>query len=123
MLDDTCYFLGFDSLSESIFVWAILNNERVQQLLVALTFLDAKRPYTKDILMRISIDKVAENISYNEIINQIKSLDKRILVNITEDKWKVFLGKMNKRNSETKQLSLFQIMTNQPSSSLSSAEK
>lgn len=123
MLDDTCYFLGFDSLSESIFVWAILNNERVQQLLAALTFLDAKRPYTKDILMRISIDKVAENISYNEIINQIKSLDKRILVNITEDKWKVFLGKMNKRNSETKQLSLFQIMTNQPSSSLSSAEK
>jgi hypothetical protein len=48
-------------------------------------------------------------------------LDEKMLVNVTEDKWKMFLGKMNKRNSETKQLSLFEIMTNQPSSSLTSA--
>lgn len=123
MLDDTCYFLGFDCLSDSIFVWAILNSGRVQQLLAALTFLDAKRPYTKDILMRISIDKVAKDMSYNEIANQIKSLDEKMLVNVTEDKWKIFLGKMNKRNSETKQLSLFEIVTNQPSSFLTSAEK
>jgi len=123
MLDDTCYFLGFDNLSESIFVWAILNSERVQQLLATLTFLDAKRPYTKDILMRISTYKVAKDMTYNEIVNQIKSLDEKMLVNITEDKWKVFLGKMNKRNSETKQLSLFEIMTNQPSSFLTLAEK
>lgn len=123
MLDDTCYFLGFDSLSEAIFVWAILNSEYVQQLLAVIVFLGAKRPYTKDILMRISVDRVAKDMSYNEIINKIKSLDKRMLVNITEDKWKVFLEKMSKGNSGTKQLSLFQIMTNQPSSSLSSAEK
>lgn len=123
MLDDTCYFLGFDSLSESIFVWAILNSEHVQQLLAALTFLDAKRPYTKDILMRISTDKVAKDMTYNEIVNQIKSLDEKMLVNVTEDKWEIFLGKMSKGNSGTKQLSLFEIMTNQPSSSLTSAEK
>jgi hypothetical protein len=121
MLDDTCYFLGFDSLSKAIFVWAILNSGRVQQLLAALTFLDAKRPYTKDILMRISIDKVAKDMSYNEIVNQIKSLDEKMLANVTEDKWKIFLGKMNKRNSETKQLSIFEIVTKQPSSSLTSA--
>jgi hypothetical protein len=121
MLDDTCYFLGFDSLSNAIFVWAILNSGRVQQLLATLTFLDAKRPYTKDILMRICIDKVAKDMSYNEIVNQIKSLDEKMLVNVTEDKWEIFLGKMSKRNSETKQLSIFEIMTNQPSSSLTSA--
>jgi len=121
MLDDTCYFLGFDSLSKAIFVWAILNSGRVQQLLAALTFLDAKRPYTKDILMRISIDKVAKDMSYNEIVNQIKSLNEKMLANVTEDKWKIFLGKMNKRNSETKQLSIFEIVTKQPSSSLTSA--
>ena len=123
MLDDTCYFLGFDNLSESVFVWAILNSERVQQLLATLTFLDAKRPYTKDILMRISTYKVAKDMTFNEIVNQIKSLDEKMLVNITEDKWNVFLGKMNKRNYETKQLSLFEIMTNQPSSFLTLAEK
>jgi hypothetical protein len=91
-------------------------------LLAALTFLDAKRPYTKDILMRICIDKVAKDMSYNEIVNQIKSLDEQMLVNVTEDKWKIFLGKMNKRNSETKQLSIFEIMTNQPSSSFKGNE-
>jgi hypothetical protein len=90
-------------------------------LLAALTFLDAKRPYTKDILMRISIDKVSKDMSYNEIVNQIKSLDEKMLANVTEDKWKIFLGKMNKRNSETKQLSIFEIVTKQPSSSLTSA--
>jgi len=121
MLDDTCYFLGFDSLSESIFVWAILNSGCVQQLLAALTFLDAKRPYTKDILMRISTDKVAKDMTFNEIVHQIKSLDEKMLVNVTEDKWKVFLEKMNKGNNETKQLSLFEIMANQPSPSSTSA--
>jgi N-6 DNA Methylase len=120
MLDDTCYSLGFDSLPKAIFVWTILNSGYVQQLLAALTFLDAKRPYTKDILMRISIDKVAKDMSYNEIINQIKSLDKKMLVNITEDKWKMFVEEMNKRNSGTKQLSLFEITANR-SSSLSPA--
>lgn len=52
MLDDTCYFLGFDNLCEAIFIWSILNTEHVQQLLAAIVFLDAMRPYTKDVFMR-----------------------------------------------------------------------
>ncbi len=62
MLDDTCYFLSFDNLSEAVFTWAILNSEHIQQLLATLAFLGAKRPYTKDILMRLSIDKAAVSI-------------------------------------------------------------
>nr|CBH39310.1 hypothetical protein BSM_27880 [uncultured archaeon] len=61
-------------------------------------------------------------VMYNEIVNQIKSLDEKIRVNVTEDKWEIFLEKMSKGNSGTKQLSIFEIMTNQPSSSLTSAE-
>jgi hypothetical protein len=123
MLDDTCYFLGFDSLSEAILVWAILNSKPVKQLLAAIVFLDAKRPYTKDILMRISIDKIAKDMTYDKITDQIESLNENMLVNVTEDKWEVFLEKMNKGNSETKQLSLFEIMANPPSPFLTSTKK
>lgn len=108
MLDDTCYFLGFDDISDSIITWAILNSDYAQQLLAALTFLDAKRPYTKDLLMRISVDKIAKDITYARIVNQIKTLNEKMLVNMTEDKWKVFLETINKGNSGERQLLLFE---------------
>lgn len=107
MLDDTCYFLSFDNLSEAIFVWSILNNEHIQQLLSTLTFLDAKRPYTKDILMRLTIDKVARDMTYDEIVTQIKSLDKTMLVNVNEDIWNTFRG-------QNKQIKIKHV-ANQPS--------
>lgn len=109
MLDDTCYFLSFDNFSEAIFVWAILNNEHLQQLLSTLTFLDAKRPYTKDILMRLSVDKVAIDMTYDEIITQIKSLDETMLVNVNKDAWNIFRkqNKQMKIRREINQPSLF----------------
>ncbi|MBI3813261.1 MAG: hypothetical protein HY279_02170 [Nitrospinae bacterium] len=112
MLDDTCYFLGSDSLSEAIFVWAILNSRQVQQLLKAIRFLDAKRPYTKDILMRISIDKIAKDISYDEITNQIKLLEEEMLVDATEDRWNVFVEKIDKITSEEEYPLLFEMSKN-----------
>lgn len=114
MLDDTCYYLGFDNLFEAVFAWALLNSEHVQRLLAAIVFLDAKRPYTKDILMRIRLDKVAKDFAYDKIINQIKFLDEKMLINIAEDKWYAFLEKINEGNLEEKQFSLFEIITNQP---------
>jgi hypothetical protein len=67
MLDDTCYFLNFDDLETAVCVWATLNNVKTRQLLAALTFSDAKRVFTKDILKRIAIDKIAAEISFSEI--------------------------------------------------------
>jgi hypothetical protein len=46
-----------------------------------------------------------------------------MLDNITEDKWNVFLEKMSKGNSGTKQLSLFEITASPPSLSLASVKK
>ena len=108
MLDDTCYFLGFDDISEAIFVWVILNSDQVQQFLKSIVFIDAKRPYTKDILMRIDIDKVVQEFTYGEIINLIGFLDERRITNITDDKWYEFLGKVNTGKLRDKQLSLFE---------------
>ena len=108
MLDDTCYFIGFDNISEALIVWAILNSKYVQQLLASIAFLDSKRPYTKDLLMRINLQNIANDITFDEIITQIKSMDMNIPI-ITKDNWDTFLAKIEKNNSTEKQLSLFEI--------------
>lgn len=67
MLDDTCYFLGFDSYLEALFTASILNNSIVTQFLQSIVFIDAKRPYTKQHLMRIDLHQVAKRISFDAI--------------------------------------------------------
>ena len=60
MLDDTCYFIGFDTLAQAEFVWGLLNTELVTDFLKGISFKDSKRMITKEILMRIDLKKVAE---------------------------------------------------------------
>lgn len=67
MLDDTCYFLGFDDLTEAIFTCLVLNHPTTRQLLQVITFNDAKRVYTKDILMRINLKQIATSLFWNDI--------------------------------------------------------
>lgn len=59
MLDDTCYFIGFDTIEQAEYVWDLLNSDIVENLLKSISFKDAKRMITKDILMRIDLKKVA----------------------------------------------------------------
>lgn len=59
MLDDTCYFIGFDTLEEADCVWKLLNTEVVSKFLESISFKDAKRMITKEVLMRIDLKKVA----------------------------------------------------------------
>ncbi|MBI5056756.1 MAG: N-6 DNA methylase [Nitrospirae bacterium] len=108
MLDDTCYHLGFDNITEAVFVWAVLNSAHVQELLASITFLDAKRPYTKDVLMRLDINQVACDMTYEEIAARIESLDKTMLVNVNEDKWITFREQFaDVKDKEGNQPSLF----------------
>lgn len=63
MLDDTCYFLPFDSLEEASFVANILNSALVKDFLKATVFLDSKRPITKKLLQRIDLRSVASRLN------------------------------------------------------------
>jgi hypothetical protein len=58
MLDDTCYFIGFEKLIDAEIAQFLLNSNVVQNLLSAIIFPDAKRSITKDVLMRIDLKKV-----------------------------------------------------------------
>ncbi len=55
MVDDTCYQLGFDSMSEAETIYSALNSHEIQSLLKSLIFSDAKRVVTKGLLMRLDI--------------------------------------------------------------------
>jgi len=53
LLDDTCYFIGFDTLEEAQKIQNLLNLPETQEFIESFMFADAKRAITKDILMRI----------------------------------------------------------------------
>lgn len=67
MLDDTCYFIGFDNLQDAMITQAILNAQQVQDFLQSIIFWDSKRAITKDILCRINIAEVAETMSFDTV--------------------------------------------------------
>ncbi len=69
MLDDTCYFLGFDSLPEAVCCLYLLNHPQMQELLCSLIFWESKRVITKDILMRLDYTRLIEKTSLDELAN------------------------------------------------------
>jgi hypothetical protein len=103
MLDDTCYFIGFDEIAEAIIVWAILNGETVQTLMRSLVFTSDKRPYTKQRLMRIGIDRVVRTMKYETLLDHIRSLcgrDEGLINYVTEDDWHSFVKNLSLRGTE-----------------------
>lgn len=94
MLDDTCYFIGFETIEEAKIAQKILNSAIVQSFLKAIIFSDAKRPITKSVLMRIDLKK-----AYN-----ILDLETKIAEN---SDWRLFGEKLNKKEENSSQMTLF----------------
>jgi hypothetical protein len=85
MLDDTCYFIGFDNLEDAQIAQFLLNKPETQEFIESFMFFDAKRAITKDLLMRINLDKILRNtdfsalhcIANSDILNKYTSLHKK----------------------------------------------
>ena len=73
MLDDTSYFLSFNELYQAFFVWVILNKPEIREYLNSIAFLNDKRPFTKDILMRINFKRFLNKLTYEDIIDFYKN--------------------------------------------------
>ena len=67
MLDDTCYFLGFEKQSYAMITQKILNSVEVQGFIKSISFPDAKRMINKDLLMRIDLYKAAKKIGCKDL--------------------------------------------------------
>jgi hypothetical protein len=61
LLDDTCYFIGFDALDEAQEIQNLLNQIETQEFIESFMFTDSKRAITKDLLMRISFPNHSVN--------------------------------------------------------------
>lgn len=74
MLDDTCYFIGFSKIEEAAFIHSLLNDEIVAQFLQSITFPDAKRMITKEVLMRIDVVKLMKFIDIDKVVRVSEKL-------------------------------------------------
>lgn len=104
MLDDTCYLLGFDNLEFAVYTLLLLNSETNVQFLQSITFSDAKRTFTKDVLMRIDLLKLAENIEISELQTTLNEINKTYNFNLTLDLWEDFIEEMQPIKSGQMQL-------------------
>lgn len=97
MLDDTCYFIGFDKLKMAEIAHYLLNSELTQKFLKSIIFSDSKRSINKDTLMRIDFEKAFKTAEFENAKLTINNLE-------TAD-WKEFEEMLNKKVTE--QMSLF----------------
>lgn len=99
MLDDTCYLIGFDKIEFAIYSLILLNSRTSMQFLKSITFADAKRTFTKDVLMRIDLLKLAENINVDELKFEVEKLNNLYNLKITLNLWENYLNEMKPINS------------------------
>jgi hypothetical protein len=94
MLDDTCYLLGFDNIEFAVYTFILLNSDKSKELLQSITFSDAKRTFTKDILMRIDLSKLALTFSEENIKTELAKFNTQFNQKITLKKWNEYLQAM-----------------------------
>jgi hypothetical protein len=107
LLDDTCYFLGFDELNDALYTFLLLNHRIIQDFLKSLVFLDMKRVYTKDILMRIDLNKAAGFMPFNKITDNINLLPLEFHNVVLERSWAEYRKKISTLEKTPVQLKLF----------------
>lgn len=87
MVDDTCYFIGFDNIYDALIILLALNHESTQKFLNSLIFYDTKRIITKDILMRIDLIEILNNIPYGYFEKSLRIDFSNLCGGITESKF------------------------------------
>lgn len=99
MLDDTCYFIGFDELKMAQIAHCLVNSDLVQFFLKSIIFSDSKRSINKDILMRIDFENAFENYTFEDAKDRI--------IGLKIAHWEAF-GEMIKE-CVNKQMTLFNV--------------
>jgi hypothetical protein len=105
MLDDTCYFIGFENIEFAVFAIILLNYSKTEEFLKSITFSDAKRVFTKDLLMRLDLLRISKTITLKEIEEQIIYLNNKYSLSVKLSDWDSFINEMTPKKE--KQLTLF----------------
>jgi hypothetical protein len=67
MLDDTCYFIGFNDISDALITQRLLNRFEMQDFMKSFVFFDTKRVITKEVLMRIGLRQMIRKTHYTDV--------------------------------------------------------
>lgn len=109
MLDDTCYFLGFESYINARITQLLLSTTLVQEFINSVSNLESKRPFTKKVLSRIDLKKVSDKISYEKLIKLEKNEYGRSL--IKREEYTLYRQKLSELSN--RQLYFFDQFNNQ----------
>ena len=107
MLDDTCYFIGFDKIEYAVYALILLNSDTTKHFLKSITFSDAKRTFTKDVLMRIDLLALAKQISTNNIQVELLKLNEKYNFDLNLSNWNSFIKEMTPSTIKHIQTTLF----------------
>ncbi len=99
MLDDTCYLIGFDKIEFAVYTLILLNSDTTMLFLKSITFTDAKRTFTKDVLMRIDLLELAKTIGKQDLKTQLIQLNAKYNLCLTLDLWDTYLNEMTPINN------------------------
>ena len=105
MLDDTCYLIGFDKIEFAVYSLILLNSNTTMQFLQSVTFADAKRTFTKDVLMRIDLLELAKHINKADLQTELEMLNEKYKLYLTLNLWDSFINVMTPVNNG--QIALF----------------
>jgi hypothetical protein len=94
MLDDTCYFIGFDKIEYAAYALILLNSEATMRFLQSVTFQDAKRTFTKDVLMRIDLLALAKSVPPAFLLQELSILNEKYNLNLALNHWEFFMIEM-----------------------------
>jgi hypothetical protein len=75
VLDDTCYFVPCQSEQEANHVSALLNSAPAREFFSAFIFWDAKRPITIEILRRLDLRAVADELGSERTLARVPAED------------------------------------------------
>lgn len=105
MLDDTCYLIGFDKIEFAAYTLILLNSQIAVQFLQSVTFADAKRTFTKDVLMRIDLLELVKHVSKEYLQAEIEIVNEKFKLNLTLNLWSNFTNEM--APADNRQMVLF----------------
>jgi len=70
MLDDTCYFVPCESVQQACVLNQLLNHESSLAFLNSIVFKDSKRPLTKKVLQRVSLESLLNWVDKPQLLAQ-----------------------------------------------------
>jgi 16S rRNA A1518/A1519 N6-dimethyltransferase RsmA/KsgA/DIM1 with predicted DNA glycosylase/AP lyase activity len=73
MVDDTCYYVSCKSKEEAFLIASLLNSKVAKEFLSSLIFWDSKRPITTNVLRRIDLIALAQEIGKSNVLDQRSS--------------------------------------------------